>query len=332
MRGAVFTMCFNEHLFLPIWLAHYGRLFGPENCFVIDDGSTDGSSRDARIRNLVTRQRAPLDEDDRAALVSHFHAELLQHYDYVLFTDTDELIVLDPACGPDLREYLAATPFSHKTPAGFDVIHHHRVEPALQLEGRLFAQRGYLRYRTDYCKTLISARPMRWIAGFHGASLPPAPDDNLFLFHLRAVDHEASRRRIRVLNQIRFSENSLQKVHGLHFRWDEATYLAHLYDAAEEDFERARVCDLAAYRREHAADTGEILRIPERFADCIMLSTGMPGEPAVTPPASIGRALLDGMFDTATGRMVREVPGRRRNDPCPCGSGEKLKHCHGALG
>jgi preprotein translocase subunit SecA len=24
-----------------------------------------------------------------------------------------------------------------------------------------------------------------------------------------------------------------------------------------------------------------------------------------------------------------ELKGARRNDPCPCGSGRKFKHCHG---
>jgi preprotein translocase subunit SecA len=29
--------------------------------------------------------------------------------------------------------------------------------------------------------------------------------------------------------------------------------------------------------------------------------------------------------------FVREVPKVGRNEPCPCGSGRKYKHCHGAL-
>jgi uncharacterized protein YecA (UPF0149 family) len=30
-------------------------------------------------------------------------------------------------------------------------------------------------------------------------------------------------------------------------------------------------------------------------------------------------------------RIAAELRGRGRNDPCPCGSGRKVKHCHGAL-
>ncbi|KAF1686025.1 preprotein translocase subunit SecA [Pseudoxanthomonas broegbernensis] len=33
-----------------------------------------------------------------------------------------------------------------------------------------------------------------------------------------------------------------------------------------------------------------------------------------------------------SGQVVRESPKVGRNDPCPCGSGKKYKHCHGQLG
>ncbi|HET9817673.1 MAG TPA: preprotein translocase subunit SecA [Rhodanobacteraceae bacterium] len=38
-----------------------------------------------------------------------------------------------------------------------------------------------------------------------------------------------------------------------------------------------------------------------------------------------------GAVATATAPVVRSGPKIGRNDPCPCGSGKKYKHCHGAL-
>ena len=35
--------------------------------------------------------------------------------------------------------------------------------------------------------------------------------------------------------------------------------------------------------------------------------------------------------DEATAQIVRDAPKVGRNDPCPCGSGKKFKHCHGQL-
>ena len=35
--------------------------------------------------------------------------------------------------------------------------------------------------------------------------------------------------------------------------------------------------------------------------------------------------------DGAVKQATRTVPKVGRNDPCPCGSGKKYKHCHGKL-
>ena len=56
----------------------------------------------------------------------------------------------------------------------------------------------------------------------------------------------------------------------------------------------------------------------------------MLGAAAPPPPAAPG-------LDTAAGAMIGTVPFVRgdrkvgRNELCPCGSGKKFKHCHGAL-
>ena len=42
-------------------------------------------------------------------------------------------------------------------------------------------------------------------------------------------------------------------------------------------------------------------------------------------------ALADDQAGAASGVPQDEVPKVGRNDPCPCGSGKKYKHCHGVL-
>jgi len=49
-------------------------------------------------------------------------------------------------------------------------------------------------------------------------------------------------------------------------------------------------------------------------------------------------ALADGadldeesMGETVADTFVRQAPKVGRNDPCPCGSGKKYKHCHGVF-
>ncbi|MDP5238964.1 SEC-C metal-binding domain-containing protein [Uliginosibacterium sp. 31-16] len=328
-KTAVFTMVYNESLFLPIWLQHYGSIFGLENCFVLDDGSNDGSTGDRRIRNLISKKRSEFDEDDRARLISSLHTELLADYEQVIYTDTDELIAVDPALGVDLAAYLATQDATHFTPVGFDVIHRAATEPDLVLTGKLFEQRSYLRFRKDYCKTLISRIPLRWSVGFHYASLPPNYDRNLYLFHLRAVDRESSRQRIAVLNQVRFSENSRRKSHGAHFLWSESDYLDHLYGTSDAVFAEALQTDpMELFSEENPCDSAQLVRIPQRFEQSIQLS------PLQTESAGSDtrpREAHTALFERALRRAIASAPERKRNDPCPCGSGKKFKHCHGAL-
>ncbi len=59
-----------------------------------------------------------------------------------------------------------------------------------------------------------------------------------------------------------------------------------------------------------------------------------PGIPAQTPDSASG--LPAGLPPGAAGAeaaapFVREERKVGRNEPCPCGSGKKFKHCHGTL-
>ncbi len=46
-----------------------------------------------------------------------------------------------------------------------------------------------------------------------------------------------------------------------------------------------------------------------------------------TAPTETGE--VETLIDAAT--QAAAVPRVGRNDPCPCGSGKKYKHCHGKL-
>ncbi|MCB1434952.1 MAG: hypothetical protein KDK75_21180, partial [Alphaproteobacteria bacterium] len=40
MKFKVVMMQKNEELLLPVWIAYFSHLFGPENLYVFDNGST----------------------------------------------------------------------------------------------------------------------------------------------------------------------------------------------------------------------------------------------------------------------------------------------------
>jgi len=84
-------------------------------------------------------------------------------------------------------------------------------------------------------------------------------------------------------------------------------------------------------------------RRPEQIGDARHRAFGqfaLPGAPAAAPaaaPASgtaaVSRSRQAGpppQSRPQQAQVVRNIPKVGRNDPCPCGSGKKYKHCHGA--
>jgi preprotein translocase subunit SecA len=61
-----------------------------------------------------------------------------------------------------------------------------------------------------------------------------------------------------------------------------------------------------------------------------LLSGAVEAAPAAPGGALSGPAVAAGGVELAA-PFVREIPKVGRNEPCPCGSGKKFKHCHGAL-
>ena len=56
--------------------------------------------------------------------------------------------------------------------------------------------------------------------------------------------------------------------------------------------------------------------------------------PAAVPAAALPLGLAPGFAEAAgdsPATFVRQDRKVGRNEPCPCGSGKKFKHCHGVL-
>jgi hypothetical protein len=337
MKIAAVTMVFNEAVFLPIWLQHYGTAFGAENLFVIDDGSTDHSTSQAESYHCLKKRRAAFDEEDRAALVGRLHRELLKHYDIVIYTDVDELIVVDPKLGLTLRDYLSATDFEYRNTVGFNVVHHVGHEAAISFDQPLFKQRKYAEFDLGYCKPLIAKVPMEWAPGFHwSGQLPPLYDTNLLLFHLRAMDLDIAKARLKSLQQVTWSSNALTKRHSVQFRFSEADYVARHFTVTDAAAAGARsdFDFLMSVLQGEVPQTNIFVRIPDRFAESVVLAhqatparAGRTGALAIHPSDEAVHSL----FAASIEAMIASRSSRSRNELCPCGSGKRYKHCHGAL-
>lgn len=194
---AAVTMVWNEAHFLPIWLRHYGRQVGQENCFVIDHGSTDGSVPSSSTEYSIIRiPRSPLDEDRRCAMVSKFCSSLLESYDVVIHSDVDELLVADPDIATSLRIFASIWHDPVLTAVGLNVVHHPESETSIDTSRIISTQRNSIWFVAVMCKPMMIRRPVEWKPGFHScnARIKFAP---IYNFHLRYYDLNQGLARLR---------------------------------------------------------------------------------------------------------------------------------------
>jgi hypothetical protein len=188
-------MAYNEPDFVPVWVRHYAGQFGPAHCHIVDHGSDDGSTEGLGRINVLRIPRSPQDDPRRAAFVSEYCAALLQWYDWVVYSDIDELLVADPRYHAGLAGLCAAATEPVLTAVGLDVQHLPQEEPGIDPSRLISLQRRWAMMTTSMCKPLLISKPVVWTPGFHTCDAPVvfAP---LFLFHLRHYDLEQGLRRM----------------------------------------------------------------------------------------------------------------------------------------
>jgi hypothetical protein len=191
-RSAVVTMVRNESVFLPIWLRYYSRFFSPEDIYVLDHGSNDGSTAGGGFVRIPVEHPVVDWGWHRDAIQAQQHA-LLERYDTVLVTDVDEIVAPDPATG-DLGAYLAAFAASGRdfvTCRGYEVIHMRDQEPPFDPARGVLAQRGWWFFNPAYSKPLLARVPMHWHGGMHNRTDGLVAEDGcLHLLHLHRMDYD----------------------------------------------------------------------------------------------------------------------------------------------
>lgn len=191
-RLAAITMVRDERVMLPRWVAHYGSECGTDHLYVIDDGSTDGSTDDLpcsviRIPSWGDKHF----ETTRMKMVSRIAAGLLEAYDAVLFADADEFLVADPERHDGLVDLLTKRADQEVLGAqALNVVHDARREPALDPDQPVLGQRRWAKFVPLLCKPSLKRTIEPWVAGSHGVTVPFTIDPDLFLFHLKFAERE----------------------------------------------------------------------------------------------------------------------------------------------
>lgn len=219
-RRAVITMVCNEPVFLPIWLAYYGRWFAPDDLYVLDNDSDDGSTSGSGFVRIPA-SCAEVDHRwmvDRVAALQH---ELLDEYDQVLVCDVDELIVPAPRMGT-LGDYLDRLDEPFVTCLGYELLHRPQLEPPIDLDRPLLEQRGYWFPNDVYSKPAVTMQPAEWNPGFHTRTdNAMRMDPDLRMVHLHRLDFDLCSERHRTRSRKRWAEQDDDAGWAVHNRLTE---------------------------------------------------------------------------------------------------------------
>jgi hypothetical protein len=98
MKVCAVTMVYRDYWALAQWIRHYSKHVGIANLYVVVHGPDPKVNIIAQGANIWTIPRDTLAGFDkkRSDMLNHFQAGLLQSYDWVIRTDADELICVDP--------------------------------------------------------------------------------------------------------------------------------------------------------------------------------------------------------------------------------------------
>ena len=194
-KVAAVTMVYNESEYLPIWLNHYGKQVGIENCYVVDHGSDDGSTDFIGPASVVRIPRSPYEPHKQSSFNSGFCSSLLEWYDWVIYSDVDELLLADPKYYSNLNDYCSHPLPPIVTAIGLNIAHRIGIESDLDFGEPITRQRSYVFCASSMCKPLLISRPIRWSPGSHSSDAPMI-FDRLYLFHLRWFDLKSGLRRL----------------------------------------------------------------------------------------------------------------------------------------
>lgn len=192
--AAVFTRARNERLMLPIWKRYYSRYFEHQDMYILDNLSKDGSTNPNALDGIYVKDIKHSvcwnDHWMKDAVIAYQH-KLLEEYEYVLYTDVDEIIVPDPTVYRDLKHYIQVYDGVVRDTMSYEIIHDIDNEEPLDFRRPINAQRSnWFPRRKRWGKAVLANQPLEWGARMHLCfqNRERRKDPHLFLLHLSMMD------------------------------------------------------------------------------------------------------------------------------------------------
>ena len=193
-------MVHEEDFFLERWIAHWRKQIPDEQIYVLNHGGNEEVARIAAGCNVI---RLPYDSTKKSVnqrrwqILSLHGSALTSFYHWVAVNDVDEFVVLDPAVGQSLPDYLMEIAARDHVPSAIttfavEMVHVPQIEPEpIALDAPIIGRRRTYRLNSNYAKPCLLHRPTEFKAGGHGANHDEIHiDPNLYNFHLRFIDYD----------------------------------------------------------------------------------------------------------------------------------------------
>lgn len=266
----------NDAVFIRKWVEYYGQALGRKNLFVILDGHDQHLPAGCDEVNALClpKVHAQLVKADRqrARVMSHFAAGLLFHYDMVIGLDIDEFIVVDPALGQTLPEYLSSLPLrSSYSSLGLDVGQHISTESRADFSKPLLSQRKYAMLSSRYTKPSIIMKPVTWGSGMHRIKRHNFRiDPNLYLFHFGMVDKKQFEERENDADLLKagWGKHMARRGNLLNIIEKATPFEGDAYMPIARKLQQSRR-PLYALNKPKMIRGNPVVRIPERFAETV---------------------------------------------------------------
>lgn len=267
---AAVTMVFEDYDFLQRWVDYYAAQIGRENIFIVSHG---GDPEHAKIGEGCTVINIPRDKTmfqfdrKRWSFLANLTNGLLAYYNWVITSDVDEVVLVDPDVAPGLVDYLRTTyPDMSQAPAALSVfclelVHNKDIEPEpIEAGVPILARRRVFRPNANYSKPCVIRQPGAFTPGGHSSSHGPRVlPDGLFLLHLRFFDHEFVYNRVgKRVEQLQHLPEEARKNHGWSRSWDEFLALAEKQPSGEDV--------VLQHLRDQMVNNQKPKKIPNRFS------------------------------------------------------------------
>jgi len=218
-RCAIFVMVQNEKVFLPIWLKYYTKYFSGDDIYVFDhrtdDGSVEKCSALFKFRNIRLEYPFSFDHLWFRFVASSMQKKLLKYYEYVIFTDVDEILMPHPAYYSGLDDYIEKLKKKYVRCIGYELIHLNNNENSFDSRKTVLSQRSFWYRNNLYNKTLLSSKSLSWRIGFHGVLKFISNYDNTFLLiHLHKIDYDYCWNKSLERSKLQWTDEEIKKDRG----------------------------------------------------------------------------------------------------------------------